>query len=119
MTSSPKPCLGGCGALTSLEGGRCAECAAAAQAVREQARDRSVYDDPRWRRIRKRVIARHRKRHGWLCPGWRREPHLAARLSADHIVPVSRGGAPFDERNVQVLCVDCNRAKGDQLEEVA
>jgi 5-methylcytosine-specific restriction enzyme A len=80
--------------------------------ARDKQRRNPLYDDPRWRRLRKRAKARHIKRHGYLCPGWGREPHLAPDLHADHVVPVSMGGAPFEEANVQVLCGSCNDAKG-------
>jgi 5-methylcytosine-specific restriction endonuclease McrA len=29
----------------------------------------------------------------------------------DHIIPISIGGAEFDENNVQLLCRDCNKVK--------
>ena len=29
----------------------------------------------------------------------------------DHIQPLHRGGAPFDETNLQVLCSKCHRKK--------
>ena len=35
-------------------------------------------------------------------------------LQYDHILPISRGGATTFE-NLQLLCGDCNRAKGDSL----
>jgi 5-methylcytosine-specific restriction endonuclease McrA len=33
-------------------------------------------------------------------------------LTADHRVSLAAGGAPFDPRNVQVLCRSCNGRKG-------
>jgi hypothetical protein len=35
------------------------------------------------------------------------------RLEVDHVVPVSKGGTS-DSRNLQLLCHDCNQAKGTQ-----
>lgn len=81
----------------------------------EKRRHNSLYDDPRWRRLSRRVKQRHIRRHGFICPGWQREPHLAASLHADHVVPVAQGGPPFDEANVQVLCGECNDRKGSRL----
>lgn len=80
----------------------------------EARRHNPIYDDPRWKRLRKRVKARHIKRHGYMCPGYSRDPHLAAVLHADHRTPVHLGGAPFLESNVQVLCGDCNARKGSR-----
>jgi hypothetical protein len=37
------------------------------------------------------------------------------RLEFDHIIPVSRGGANT-ERNIELLCEVCNRAKSDSVE---
>lgn len=33
-------------------------------------------------------------------------------MTHDHIVPLAKGGAEFDSRNVQVLCFPCNGLKG-------
>ncbi|MHB8398591.1 MAG: HNH endonuclease [Candidatus Limnocylindrales bacterium] len=33
-------------------------------------------------------------------------------LTVDHVIPIERGGAPFDERNTEVLCRGCNARKG-------
>lgn len=35
-------------------------------------------------------------------------------VEVDHIVPVSKGGTHEDD-NLQVLCYDCNRGKGNQV----
>lgn len=57
----------------------------------------------RWELVRRAVF----ERDGWrcvLCGG-------AGRLEADHVVPLARGGAPFDMANLQTLCRTCNIAK--------
>lgn len=52
---------------------------------------------------------------------WRRDEGRCAkcgrreRLEFDHIVPISRGGANT-ERNIELLCELCNRAKSDRIE---
>lgn len=54
---------------------------------------------------------------------WRRDQGRCARcgsrenLEYDHIVPVSKGGGNT-ERNIELLCQDCNRAKGNRIENV-
>lgn len=52
---------------------------------------------------------------------WRRDQGKCARcgsrenLEYDHIVPVSKGGSNT-VRNIELLCQDCNRAKGNRIE---
>ena len=52
---------------------------------------------------------------------WRRDQGRCARcgnrenLEYDHIVPVTKGGGNT-ERNIELLCQDCNRAKGNRIE---
>ncbi|KAA3641923.1 MAG: HNH endonuclease, partial [Armatimonadetes bacterium] len=36
-------------------------------------------------------------------------------LTVDHIVPLEKGGAAYDPRNLQTLCRSCNSAKGNSL----
>ena len=62
--------------------------------------NRRPYDDPRWRQIRRDMLNRH-----WQCA---RCGEISS-LEVDHIVPTSKGGEPFDESNLQVLCRHCNR----------
>ncbi len=53
-----------------------------------------------------------RGQHGNWCPGYQRDAHPASDLTADHIVPLAAGGAPFDIANCAVLCRSCNSTKG-------
>ncbi len=52
---------------------------------------------------------------------WRRDQGKCARcesrenLEYDHIVPVSKGGGNT-ERNIELLCQNCNRVKGNRIE---
>lgn len=71
-----------------------------------------AYDVAAWRRVRTARLARHRRAHGDWCPGWGREPHPAADLTVDHIVPIAEGGAMYDAGNLAVLCRSCNGRKG-------
>jgi len=38
-------------------------------------------------------------------------------LEVDHITPISKGGHPFDPRNLQTLCQPCHGAKGTSEED--
>lgn len=52
-----------------------------------------------------RAVETWRMTHGDLCPGYGREPHPASDLTADHEVPVMRGGTGG---RLAVLCRSCN-----------
>jgi 5-methylcytosine-specific restriction protein A len=76
--------------------------------------DRPRHRDPhrawrytyRWQQLRARVIA---EEPCCRACGSRERP------CADHIVPVSQGGAIWDRRNLQRLCASCNGRKGGSL----
>ncbi|MFD1071907.1 HNH endonuclease [Longispora fulva] len=51
--------------------------------------------------------------YGQWCPGWRRDGHSAQALTADHVIPKSKGGTD-DRSNLAVLCHSCNSAKRDR-----
>lgn len=53
-------------------------------------------------------------RDGWTCGycGTKDGP-----FDIDHIVPLSRGGAPNDTENLICACARCNRSKGDKAVE--
>lgn len=38
-------------------------------------------------------------------------------LEVDHIKPISKGGHPFDPRNLQTLCVPCHNVKGVSIKD--
>ena len=66
-----------------------------------------------WLRLSRALVAAHVARFGWVCPGWQRPPHPSHDLTADHRVPLARGGSVAD--GVDVLCRSCNGAKGAAL----
>jgi 5-methylcytosine-specific restriction protein A len=68
-----------------------------------------AYDDYRWRRLRKRMLAEHRAQFGDWCPGYGRSGHATSDLTLDHITPMSQGGALLGP--AQVLCRSCNVRK--------
>lgn len=62
---------------------------------------------------RKAAVDAWRAQLGEVCPGVGVPAHVVVppnRLSADHILPTSLGGAPDGE--LQVLCMRCNTARG-------
>lgn len=60
-------------------------------------------------------ITQEVKRAIWeRCGGRCAECGSDSLLEFDHVIPLAMGGSN-SERNLQLLCADCNRAKGDGL----
>jgi 5-methylcytosine-specific restriction protein A len=59
---------------------------------------------------RAQAVAAWRAQHGDICPGYRRAPHPATDLTADHPVARSLGGA--EDQALAILCARCNASKG-------
>jgi len=97
-----------CGVVTSRPGSRCL----AHDRQSNRSRHNALYNTWAWQRLSARVIARHRGEYGNSCPGYGRDAHPAIDLTADHVVPLAAGGAPFDIANLAVLCRSCNSTKG-------
>jgi HNH endonuclease len=62
------------------------------------------------RKRRQDLIAAHVALYGWVCPGYGRPWHASQDLTADHVVPVARGGS--EEGTIRVLCRSCNSRRG-------
>jgi len=58
-----------------------------------------LYDTARWKRVRRRQLARE-----LFCRSCAEEGRDELATQVDHIVPLERGGAPFDPENLQSLC---------------
>lgn len=72
---------------------------------------REYYPDaPGERKAKRLAVQAWVEQYGWWCPGYGREPHQSTDLTADHIVPKSRGGNPLGP--FQVLCRSCNSRRG-------
>ena len=61
------------------------------------------------RMYRKKAVEAYKKIYGNVCQGYRRAPHPSNDLTADHIMPTSRGGDEFGE--LQIYCRSCNSSK--------
>jgi 5-methylcytosine-specific restriction endonuclease McrA len=76
--------------------------------VRERKSEPGPYDGEQWWRLRNSVIARD----SGLCAYC--DDHDGVTMTADHVVPLSKGGA-HDPRNMVCCCVPCNSSKRNML----
>lgn len=68
---------------------------------------------PGERKAKRRAVEEWVEGHGWVCPGYEREPHESHDLTADHVIPKASGGDPLGP--YQVLCRSCNSRKGNRI----
>lgn len=108
-----RPCLD-CGRLTRNPS-RCDEHQAAWQSRQEQLRGSATQRGygSQWQRVARAAVAQHRAVYGDWCPGWQVPAHASTDLTADHVVPLARGGSSTAE-NTRVLCRSCNSRKHSQ-----
>lgn len=66
-----------------------------------------------YKALRTKFLAYWKATYGNVCAGYNRGPHQAPVLTADHIVPLSKGGTNTWD-NLQGLCLSCNSAKRDK-----
>ena len=80
--------------------------------------DGSVFEDTVWQKVRKRAIA-SKDPVCALCgnPIDMEAPAYSPMACVDHIIPISRGGAPYDIDNLQLTHSRCNREKSNRLRE--
>ena len=63
------------------------------------------YNSRRWRHVRAQVIARDERKCRECGKRW-------GRFEVDHIVSLKRGGAEYDQKNLQTLCAfPCHNEK--------
>jgi len=67
------------------------------------------YTTTRWKDLSKWLI----RQHIWCAICLLQGKHTAA-VVTDHIMPISKDGAFWDDRNLQVLCRDCHSWKTGQ-----
>lgn len=96
-TRPPRPCIV-CGTLT-----RQSRCSA----------HRTPYDGAERRRMAA-AVQSWIAAHGTICMGHGRGAHMVAarELTADHVIPISQGGAGGPLR---VLCRSCNSRRGAEM----
>jgi 5-methylcytosine-specific restriction endonuclease McrA len=71
---------------------------------------RDIYNTSRWGKM----VARRKAEHP-ICM----QCHAAPTACTDHITPLSQGGAPYDEANLQELCHTCHQRKTREEAEAA
>ena len=84
------------------------------------------YDWKRNLHFRKRFLDSFKKKHGDLyCEYCGKRPLIYDGIgkevktflaTLDHVVPLSRGGIPFERSNIKVCCPQCNTKKGDHTD---
>ena len=101
----------------TINGTRCHDCETMNEAVRRAKRGKtSERYSKEYQAIRK-TLLEHARAEGMICV-LQFEGICTERLtSADHIVPISRGGGD-DIDNLQPTCSPCNTAKGNQLQRI-
>ena len=109
--SAPTPCRHpGCGAVLTKPG----YCDTHRSIVhRDYGRARRSFDaelgfyqSAQWRAVRAAFLRQHP-----LCCACEQRGRVVPAVVADHVVPIKQGGARFDPRNLQSLCVSDHNAK--------
>lgn len=68
----------------------------------------TIYQSARWRKIRQEVIVRDL----FKCVKCGKTIGIKPKDHAvDHIIPLTKGGKPFDKSNLQTLCTFCHGEK--------
>ena len=68
-----------------------------------------VYNSSAWQRIRRQIL----ERDGYVCRiNGPKCTYIAT--DCDHIVPMSQGGAAYDNRNLRASCAPCNLGRVDR-----
>lgn len=68
--------------------------------------DKRIYDSRRWKNLRVWIIACEP-----LCRECKKHGRVTLAEEVDHIEPISFGGDPWDETNLQPLCGPCHSRK--------
>ena len=71
--------------------------------------DSTFYNSRRWRAVRKNYIGGHP-----LCKFCKEKGLIKEGKVVDHIIPISQGGAEWNEKNFQTLCTSCHNRKSSK-----
>ena len=66
----------------------------------------SFYNSKRWRALRNYYIQANP-----LCEKCKRDGIITGSQMVDHVVPITMGGSPVDQKNLQSLCNSCHAKK--------
>ena len=66
----------------------------------------SFYNSKRWRSLRNYFIQKSP-----LCEHCKRDGVITGAQMVDHIKPITMGGSPVDQKNLQSLCTSCHNSK--------
>lgn len=103
----------GCPRYALPGGSRCRECEAEHERNRGRSPSSRITWTAQWKRVRARVVDARRLREGtWTCEICGQRILSATDIDVDHIVPVSEGGAGYDEANLRLAHRRCNRRLG-------
>ena len=109
--SAPTPCRQpGCGAVLAKPG-YCDTHRSGAHRDYGRARrafdaELGFYQSAQWRAVRAAFLRQHP-----LCCVCEQRDRVVPAVVVDHVVPIKEGGARFDPRNLQSLCVSDHNAK--------
>jgi 5-methylcytosine-specific restriction enzyme A len=76
------------------------------KSVEVKERSDKFYHTNNWRRLSERY-----RRDNPTCAQCKKNGYLSLGNLCDHIIPMSMGGSPTDERNLQTLCNRCHNKK--------
>ncbi len=65
-----------------------------------------IYNTQRWRKLSKIQLAENP-----LCVSCMDKGITRLAKHSDHIIPIEQGGEPFDQANLQSLCIRCHSSK--------
>lgn len=65
-----------------------------------------IYNTRRWRKLSKKQLADEP-----LCRSCKKKGKVMLATHSDHIISISEGGEPFEQSNLQSLCIKCHTRK--------